>query len=89
MMFYHPRGLFVSETYRPLVFRQEAGWVSPVLLIDGVAAGVWTLKRKSSRLNVRVESFGHLSGSHRSLVEIEARGLGGFLGFEAEVSLST
>jgi len=89
IMFYHPRELFVSETHRPLVFRQEAGWVSPVLLIDGLAAGVWTLKRKSSRLNVRVESIGHLSGNHRSLVEDEARGLGGFLGLEVEVSLST
>jgi hypothetical protein len=89
MMFYHPRELFVSEKCRRLVFRQEAGWISPVLLIDGLAAGTWTHKRKGSGLIVRVESFGRLSGDHRSLVEDEARGLGGFLGLEAEVSLST
>jgi hypothetical protein len=88
IMFYHPRELFVSKKFRPLVFRQLAGWVSPVLLIDGVAAGVWTLKRKGSRVGIRVESFGHLSAGHRTLVEDEARGLGTFLGLETEVSLS-
>jgi uncharacterized protein YcaQ len=88
IMFYHPRELFVSEKHRPLVFRQEAGWVSPVLLIDGLAAGVWTHKRKGSRLEVRVAPFKRLSPRHRTLVEDEARGLGAFLGFETEMSLS-
>jgi hypothetical protein len=86
-MFYHPRELFVSEKCRPLVFRQLAGWVSQVLLVDGVAAGVWTHQRKGSRLEVRVESFGHLSPEQRTLVEDEARGLGAFLGVQTEVSV--
>ena len=89
MMFYHPRELFVSEKHRPLVFRQEAGWISPVLLIDGLAAGVWSQKKKGSRLEVTVKPFARLSLEQRTLVEDEARGLGGFLGLEAEVSLST
>jgi hypothetical protein len=87
-MFYHPRELFVSEKCRPLVFRQLAGWVSQVLLIDGVAAGVWTHKRKGSRLEVRVEPFKRLSPSQRNLVEDEAKELGAFLGLEAVLSLS-
>jgi hypothetical protein len=88
IMFYHPRELFVSETHRLLIFRQEAGWVSPVLLIDGLAAGVWTHKRKGSRLEVRVAPFKGLSPEHRTLVQDEARRLGAFLGFETEMSLS-
>jgi len=87
-MFYHPRELFVSKKFRPLVFRQLAGWVSPVLMIDGVATGVWTLKRKGSRAEVRVEPFGHLNVGQRSLVENEARGLGAFLDLRTEVVLS-
>lgn len=87
-MFYHPRELFVSEKFRSLVFRQLAGWVSQVLLIDGTAAGVWTHKRKGSRLEVRVEPFKRLSPEQRALVEAEARGFGVFLGVETEVSLS-
>jgi hypothetical protein len=89
MMFYHPRELFVSEKHRRLIFRQEAGWISPVLLIDGLAAGVWSQKKKGSRLEVTVKPFARLSPEQQTLVEDEARGLGGFLGLEAKVSLST
>lgn len=39
VMFYSPREFLVEQRFRTRVFRQLAGWVSPVLLIDGVAGG--------------------------------------------------
>jgi hypothetical protein len=40
VMFYHPRELFVSQNHRARVFRKLEG-NAPVLLLDGVAGGIW------------------------------------------------
>jgi hypothetical protein len=58
VMFYHPRELFVSQNYRARVFRKLEG-NAPVLLIDGVAGGVWEQQRKSGLTKVTVHPFGH------------------------------
>ncbi len=39
---------------------RTAGWISPVVLIDGVAAGVWDATRSGDRLTVTIEPFGAL-----------------------------
>ena len=36
---------------------RTAGWISPVVLIDGVAAGVWDAKRSGNRLAITIEPF--------------------------------
>jgi hypothetical protein len=79
VMFYHPRELFISKTHREKVFTKLQG-NRPVLLVDGVAAGVWEQKRKGRVIEVRVQPFGHLSSSQKNLVRDEASGLGEFLG---------
>jgi hypothetical protein len=37
---------------------RTAGWISPVLLVDGRAAGVWDSRRTSDRLAITVDLFG-------------------------------
>src|SRR2546427_3365479 len=86
VMFYHPRELFVSQNYRARVFRKLEG-NAPVLLIDGVAGGVWEQRRKSGLTEVRVQPFGHLSSAQKQLVRNEAASLGEFLGTKVEVGI--
>ena len=85
-MFYHPRELFVSQNYRTRIFTKLQG-NKPVLLIDGVAGGVWEQRRKRGLTEVRVRPFSHLSSAQKQLVRDEATGLGEFLGTNVDVSI--
>jgi hypothetical protein len=85
-MFYHPRELFVSPSHRARVFRKLEG-NAPVLLIDGVAGGVWELRRKGGLTEVRVQPFNHLSSAQKQLVREEATSLGEFMVGDVEVTI--
>ena len=50
---------FLPGDFRDRIYRPQ-GWISPVLLVDGVMAGVWRHERKGRRLVVEVEPFGRL-----------------------------
>ena len=88
VMFYSPREQLVEDRFRARVFRQLAGWVSPVLLIDGAAMGVWKYERKKRQLNVEVEPFRKLSRVEADLVEDEAEKLGEFAGTKTHFELA-
>src|SRR5207249_3271720 len=36
---------------------RTAGWISPVVLVDGRAAGVWDPKRTGDRLSITIDLF--------------------------------
>jgi hypothetical protein len=88
VMFYHPRELFVSQSHRARVFRKLEG-NAPVLLIDGVAGGVWEQRRRSGRVEVGVYPFANLSSTQKQLVKEEATSLGEFMGTSVEVTILT
>jgi uncharacterized protein YcaQ len=67
---------------------RTAGWISPVLLVNGRMEGVWKHERKGKRLTVEVEPFGNLPKWARQEVEAEAERLTGFLGGALELSWS-
>lgn len=69
----------VDEKNRKKVYRAQ-GWVSPVLLVDGRARGVWSIDRRKEQLEVRVTPFSTLSGEVLSRIPEEAANLGSFLG---------
>ena len=71
-----------GQVYRP------AGWVSPVLLVDGRAAGVWSHAKKDGRLRILVRPFSRPSARVWSLAREEAESLGRFFDC-AEVSVKT
>jgi winged helix DNA-binding protein len=79
VMFYHPRDAFVSPKHRARVFRQLEG-NAPVLLLDGVAGGVWEQRRNSGRTEVIVHPFSHLSSAQKQLVREESTSDGGVHG---------
>lgn len=51
---------------------RTAGWISPVVLVDGRAAGVWDSKRAGDRLAVTVDAFGSLAPAVRRAVGLAA-----------------
>jgi len=82
-----PRELLVDKQFEPRVFRQ-AGWISPVVLIDGRAAGVWKHDRRGQQVDVIVDPFQKITASHRKAIEEEADRLGKFLGTPASVTFA-
>ncbi|MBI1765302.1 MAG: AlkZ family DNA glycosylase [Acidobacteria bacterium] len=74
----------VDAQHYKRIFR-SAAWVSPVVLLNGRAAGVWSHRRQGKRLLVEIEPFEKFSKPVRKLIEAEAARLGAFLGAEAAV----
>lgn len=70
--------LGVPAALRPKVWRQ-AGWISPVLLVGGRVAGVWSHVQKGGTLTIRVEPFDSPDRRLREGVAEEAERLGAFL----------
>jgi hypothetical protein len=75
-------GPFRDRIYRP------AGWLSPVLLVDGRMDGVWRHERKGKRVQVRIEPFLDVPAWVRHGAEEEAERLANFLGGGLELSWS-
>jgi DNA glycosylase AlkZ-like len=69
------KGSLVDRRFEDRVFR-KAGWVSPVVLVDGMVAGVWGHERSGGRIQVTVEPFQRLSGEQRRQLGEEATGWG-------------
>jgi hypothetical protein len=80
-----PKAALVDRRFEARVFRQ-AGWISPVVLIDGMAAGVWSHERRGGHIEVSVQPFARLSATRRGEVMAEADRLGAFLRAPARVS---
>ena len=70
---------FLPGDFRDRIYRPQ-GWLSPVLLVDGVMAGVWRHERKGRRLEVTVEPFRKVSRAVRTAAEGEAERLAAYLG---------
>jgi Winged helix DNA-binding domain len=80
-----PREDFVAPGDEPAIFRAQ-GWVSPVLLVDGQAAGVWSHERRGREVEVRVEPFARLAAWTREPLREEVERLGAFLGAPARLA---
>jgi hypothetical protein len=74
----------VSAKHYKRVYRNQ-WWISPVVLTDGVVAGVWSHKLQSKSLLVRIESFGKPSRGARAEIEQEAGRLALF--FDSDLEL--
>jgi hypothetical protein len=74
----------LSAKHYKRVYRNQ-GWISPVVLIDGAVAGVWSYKPQGKRLSVEIEPFGKLSKTERAGIDHEAQGLASF--FESDLEL--
>jgi hypothetical protein len=75
---------FLPGPYADRVYRPQ-GWLSPVLLVDGCMAGVWSHEAKGDRLIVTVEPFGTLSRRVEDALAVEAERLAAYLGRDLEL----
>lgn len=77
-------GYLIPAGFKPRIHRQ-AGWVSPVVLIDGRMAGVWEYEKKPARVVVRVDLFAPVAAAIREQITAEAEALSTFLGVPLEL----
>jgi len=67
--------------HRSAVYRPQ-GWLSPVLLVDGVISGTWSHERKGDLLEVSIAPFSRQPKAVRDAAEREAVRLAAYLGGE-------
>ena len=87
VMGFRPRDQLHDRRFADRIFRKGA-WISPVVLIDGRAEGVWGYDRGKRGVEVRVEPFRSLSTAHRKALREEADRLGAFLGAPATATFA-
>jgi len=77
----------LSARHYKRVYRNQ-GWISPVVLIDGAIAGVWSHKLQNKKLVVEIEPFGKLSKAERGGIGREAEQLARFFDGKLELHLA-
>ncbi len=82
----YPRESVVPKTAGNRVFSRGAG-PFPVVLIDGIAGGVWRSTKRGGRIEIRVEPFDSLTDQHRRQLKVEAVRVGESLGVGAALSI--
>lgn len=86
------RERIVPEAARKRLFaykngRYEGAAGRPLLLIDGVVAGMWERRVRGKRIEIRVEAFGTLTAEQRERLEAEAARVGEFMEARAALTL--
>ena len=76
----------ITGAEKDLVYR-KAGWISPVLVVDGEIAGVWEHKEEKGRLSVRISPFARVSPAVADLATVEAERLATYLGLPADITV--
>jgi hypothetical protein len=75
----HPRELLFPGRAAERALAGGQGGNYPVLLINGVVAGVWHLRRSGRKLDITVEPLGRLSAAHRRALHDQVDRVGEFL----------
>ena len=89
-----PRDRLVPEEARKRIAsygrgRFEGAVGLPVLLVDGVVAGMWERRARSKRIELKVETFIQLTPSQSEQLKAEAQQVGTFLGAEVSLALGS
>ena len=77
----------IPDRHYKRVYRNQ-GWISPVVLVNGSIAGIWSCTKKGKSLSFKAELFEKLTKSQRSKVGDEAESLGGFMGGAVTIEMS-
>lgn len=75
----------IDDKHYKRVYR-KAGWLTPVVLVDGRIAGTWGHAKKGKGWRISVEMFGRASRAVRDGIGREAEDVGRFLGGDAEIA---
>jgi hypothetical protein len=74
LLAHHAKDHLLSAKHYKRVYRNQ-GWISPVVLIDGAVAGIWSHRLQNKNLLVNIEPFEGLSRMVRTAIEREAERL--------------
>lgn len=77
----------LSAKHYKRVYRDQ-GWISPVVLIDGAIAGVWSHRLQNKTLLVEIEPFEGISRAIRAAIEHEAERLAIFFVRDLELQFA-
>jgi hypothetical protein len=83
---YEDREYLVPGKHRKAVY--HGGQTVPVVLVNGLAAGVWRYERRGKRLEVSVHPFRPFDRITRELVTEEAEDIGRFLGIPLALAIT-
>ena len=83
----HPRERLVPAAWARRVLTRGSIGNLPLLVIDGVVAGVWQQRRKGRRLDVQVEAFQPLRADQQRELEAAAARIGEIVEAESALSL--
>ncbi|HEX7969719.1 MAG TPA: crosslink repair DNA glycosylase YcaQ family protein, partial [Stellaceae bacterium] len=83
----HPRDRLVPDAWAKRVLTRGSIGNLPLLVIDGVVAGVWQRRRRGRRLDILVEAFQPLSAEQQRKLEAEVMRIGVIVGAESALSL--
>lgn len=83
----HPRGRLVPAAWAERVLTRGGIGNVPVIVVDGVVAGLWQQRRKGRRLEIQVETFLPLSTSQHQQLEAAALRVGEIMEAESTLSL--
>lgn len=72
----HPRDRLVPDAWAKRVLTRGAIGNLPLLLVDGVAIGLWQQQRRGRRLEIQVEAFQPLSAQQQQDLEVTATRIG-------------
>ena len=65
---------FLKAEFYKRVYRNQ-GWISPVVLINGEIAGVWSYKLSPGKIDIEIELFGRVARDARAQIENRAEEL--------------
>ncbi|MEV8376285.1 winged helix DNA-binding domain-containing protein [Kribbella sp. NPDC056861] len=83
----HPRELlFPGKAWERATARGQAGNY-PLLLVDGIVAGVWHQRRSGSKLQLTVEPLRELKSSQRKALDAAAERLGAIVGAQPVLTI--
>lgn len=88
MLGHRDKSHLVDEAYYKRVYR-KAGWLSPVVLINGRAEGVWAYKKKGKNLQVTIEPFHKFSQNVKRRIKEETTKLAHFYDAACELTFIT
>jgi hypothetical protein len=84
---YANRDHLVRKEHQPEVY--HGGQTVPVVLVDGLAAGVWRYERHAKRLTIRVRAFDAFDTPIQQGIGEEAEDIGRFFGLPVSVITQT
>jgi Winged helix DNA-binding domain len=82
-----PRDHLVSAEHAARVFRPQ-GWISPVVLVGGRVAGIWSHERRGKSVRVQVEPFERFARKTSRAVADEVERLAAFLESAPELAIA-